>query len=75
MIVSAISVQSVIISLFLSLNALPDITSKGLPGKDGLDGLPGNDGTTVSVTFSFYFCCFFFLFTVKKKTYSSTSRL
>lgn len=35
-------------------NFVPDVTSKGLPGKDGLDGLPGNDGATVSATFSFF---------------------
>ncbi len=40
---------SVAVSLFMSLN-VNHWSSKGLPGKDGLDGLPGNDGATVSMT-------------------------
>lgn len=38
------------------------LSSKGLPGKDGLDGLPGNDGAMVNVTFKMNFPCFFVSF-------------
>lgn len=62
---------SLIGSLFMWLNAnLLDWSSKGLSGKDGLDGLPGNDGVMVSTTFRVTFLYFLMFLVTKTCSYT-----